>query len=49
MRQALEQGAEQESRETALRMLERKLDIKLISEVTMLSVSEINKLVEEKN
>lgn len=48
--QQAEQQAEQQAlQQTALRMLDEKLDIKLISKVTKLSQSEIEKLKKKKN
>ena len=49
VQQAFQQGAQQELKETALRMLEKKLDIKLIAEVTKLSLEEIKLLSKKKN
>ena len=49
VQQAYQQGAQQELKETALRMLEKKLDIKLIAEVTKLPLEEIKLLSKKKN
>lgn len=49
VQQAFQRGAQQELKETALRMLEKKLDIKLIAEVTKLSLEEIKLLSKKKN
>lgn len=49
VQQAFQQGAQQELKETALRMLEKKLDIKLIAEVTKLPLEEIKLLSKKKN
>lgn len=46
---AFEQGIQQDKQETALRMLEKKLDIQLIAEVTKLSQKEIRLLLKKKN
>ncbi len=46
---AFEQGIQQDKQETALRMLEKKLDIQLIAEVTKLSQKEIRSLLKKKN
>lgn len=42
-----QEGAQQEAKATALRMLEKNLDIKLISEVTHLSAEEIKRLAKK--
>jgi len=44
VQQATQQALKQGARETALRMLEKKLDIQLIAEVTRLSLEEIKQL-----
>ena len=49
VQQAYQQGAQQELKQTALRMLEKKLDIKLIAEVTKLPLEEIKLLSKKKN
>ena len=46
---AFEQGIQQDKQETALRMLEKKLDIQLIAEVTKLSQKEIRLLLKKNN
>ncbi len=43
--QAVQKAVQKESKETALRMLDEKLDIKLISKVTQLSQEEIKLLI----
>lgn len=47
--QAFKQGAQQEAQATALRMLEKKLDVNLISEVTHLSIATIKQLAKKTN
>ncbi len=47
--QAVQQAVQQESRATALRMLDEKFDIKTISKITKLSPDEIKRLAKQKN
>ena len=49
LEQGIQQGMQQDKQETALRMLEKKLDIQLIAEVTKLSQKEIRLLLKKKN
>ena len=46
--QGIQQGIQQESQKTALRMLDEKCDIQLISRVTHLSQEEIKRLAKKK-
>ena len=49
MQQGRQQGKDQTSRETAIRMLGKKFDIKLISEITKLSIKDIEGLASKKH
>ena len=49
MQQGRQQGKDQTSRETAIRMLGKKFDIKLISEITRLSIKDIKGLASTKH
>ena len=49
MQQGMQQGKDQTSRETAIRMLDKKFDIKLISEITKLSIKDIEGLTSTKH
>jgi hypothetical protein len=45
--QAEQRAVQQTRQETAIRMLEKQFDIKLISEITKLSLNEIKRLAEK--
>jgi rubrerythrin len=47
--QAIQQAVQHTSQETAIRMLNERLDIKLISKVTKLSQEEIKRLERKRN
>jgi predicted transposase/invertase (TIGR01784 family) len=47
--QGIQQGIQQESRETALRMLENKFDLDVIAKITQLPIEELRLLAKNKS